>query len=284
MRNPFIVTVYNKIFTKILDSSIWLETDSTRLVWLTMIAAMDENGFVQFASPRNLAHRARISEELTEKALICLEGPDKDSSDHDNGGRRVERVPGGWMVLNAHKYREIVTRAINQEQTRVRVARFRDKKKGCNAGVTLANDLVTPSDTVSEADTVSVKTVGRVRVAALPSDDDWIASLKTNPAYVGINVPIEVAKCQSWCDANRKQASRRRIINWLNRSERPVAFGAGSQSNGQSKDVYKEPSWDWQTAIREKWPLSDYPGRVRWEEGVWGNVPLDRRAEILRGR
>ena len=117
-----------------------------------------------------------------------------------------------------------------------------------------------------------------------PSDDDWIASLKTNPAYVGINVPIEVAKCQSWCDANRKQASRRRIINWLNRSERPVAFGSGSQLNGQSKDVYKEPSWDWQTAIREKWPLSDYPGRVRWEEGVWGNVPLDRRAEILRGR
>ena len=52
--------MYNKLFTKILDSSIWLEPSGTRIIWLTMIAAMDENGFVQFASVANLAHRARI--------------------------------------------------------------------------------------------------------------------------------------------------------------------------------------------------------------------------------
>ena len=38
--------MYNKLFTKILDSTIWLESDATRLVWITFIAIMDEDGFV----------------------------------------------------------------------------------------------------------------------------------------------------------------------------------------------------------------------------------------------
>lgn len=146
--------MYNKIFTKILDSSIWLETDSTRIVWLTLIAAMDETGFTQFASPANLAHRARVPLESAESAISLLEGPDTNSSDPEHEGRRIERVPGGWMVLNSAKYREMVTRAVSQEKTRERVARFRAKNKG----VTMGNDSVTPSNvpvTPSEADTES---------------------------------------------------------------------------------------------------------------------------------
>ena len=40
--------MYNKLFTKILDSSIWLAPDSARIVWLTFLAAMDEDGVVRF--------------------------------------------------------------------------------------------------------------------------------------------------------------------------------------------------------------------------------------------
>ena len=36
-------TMYNKLFTKILDSSIWLAPDPVRLVWITLLAAMDES-------------------------------------------------------------------------------------------------------------------------------------------------------------------------------------------------------------------------------------------------
>lgn len=148
--------MYNKIFTKILDSSIWLETDTTRLVWLTIIASMDEDGFVQFASIKNLAHRTRVSERAAAAAVKVLEGPDSNSSDPENEGRRIERVPGGWIVLNAPKYREIVTRAVAQEKTRLRVARFRQRNvTACNAHVTASNVLVTPSEAVSEAKAVS---------------------------------------------------------------------------------------------------------------------------------
>lgn len=121
--------MYNKLFTKILDSSIWLEPMTTRLVWLTLIAAMDEDGFAQFASVGNLAHRANVPAPATRAAVKCLESPDGDSSDPDHEGRRIERVPGGWMVLNAPKYREMVTRLVAKEGNRRRVQRFRDKER-----------------------------------------------------------------------------------------------------------------------------------------------------------
>ncbi len=146
--------MYNKLFTKILDSSIWLEDDATRLIWLTFLAAMDEDGFAQFASIPNLAHRARVSLDACTAAVALLEGPDAHSADPDNEGRRIERVPGGWMILNANKYRAMVTRLVIQEQTRARVARHRETKRGVTLGngdVTASNDPVTPSHTDSDS-------------------------------------------------------------------------------------------------------------------------------------
>lgn len=149
--------MYNKLFTKILDSSIWLEDDATRIVWLTLIAVMDEDGFCQFASAANIAHRARVSVPDAERAIACLESADRHSSDPDHDGRRIERVPGGWMVLNAIKYRQFVTRAVIRDQTRERVTRFREKKRisnatkaECNAEPAECNAPVTPSETVAE--------------------------------------------------------------------------------------------------------------------------------------
>ncbi len=162
--------MYNKIFTKILDSSIWMEPTPTRIVWLTFIAAMDETGFVQFASVANVAHRAVVPLLEAENAILTLEAPDPNSSDPENDGRRIERVPGGWIVLNAVKYRELVTRTVIQEQTRKRVERHRERQKEtntCNAPVTACNENVTPSeaDSESEADTKASSETTRVSSA-----------------------------------------------------------------------------------------------------------------------
>lgn len=146
--------MYNKLFTKILDSSIWLEPTPTRIVWLTFIAVMDEAGFVQFASVANVAHRARVTMEEAQAAIACLESPDENSSDPDNGGCRIERVPGGWIILNAEKHRALVTRAIIREQTNERVKRFRQKKRICNAHVT-------PSDTDTDNTITSNEVIGQ---------------------------------------------------------------------------------------------------------------------------
>jgi hypothetical protein len=139
--------MYNKLFTKILDSSIWLAPDPHRLVWITLIAAMDQNGYAQFACAENLASRARVSIDDTRAAITAFESPDPYAPEQEFQGRRIERIEGGWFVLNADKYRNIVTRAVANEQSRLRMQRHRAKQKP-NA-VTQQLRAVTPS--VSES-------------------------------------------------------------------------------------------------------------------------------------
>jgi len=54
-------------------------------------------------------------------------------------------------------------------------------------------------------------------------DPEWIASLKASPAYRGIDIETELAKCQVWADVRGLKVSRRRFLAWLNKVERPVA-------------------------------------------------------------
>jgi hypothetical protein len=152
-----------------------------------MIAAMDENGFVQFASVANLAHRARIELAEAQAAVDCLEGPDTNSSDPDHEGRRIERVPGGWMILNAEKYREMVTRAVIQEKTRQRVAKHREKKRTCNAPVTLGNASVTEANaSVTQSDT-DTDTATKAKAEAFQPEEPPTASTKPKGVVEGKN-------------------------------------------------------------------------------------------------
>ena len=124
--------MYNRLFTKILDSSIWLEPDSTRIVWVTLLASMDQDGFCHFSALENLASRARVSVAKCRRAIECFESPDTNSENLANEGRRIERVPGGYLVLNAEYYRNKFTREIEREQTRLRVAKHRANKAESN--------------------------------------------------------------------------------------------------------------------------------------------------------
>lgn len=144
--------MYNKLFAKILDSSIWLEDDKVRLVWITFLAAMDQDGFVALSAVGNVAARARVSEDDAAKAIAVLEGPDAKNPGQEHQGRRIERIPGsGWYVLNAGKYRDIIKAETVRAQNRERAKTFRAKKKQANTGVTLRHENVTPSEAVSDA-------------------------------------------------------------------------------------------------------------------------------------
>ena len=142
--------MYNKLFTSILDSSIWLEEPTTKVVWVTLIAAMDEDGFAHFSAMQNLANRAVLSLKDTEAAVKILEAPDANSADKEFDGRRIERVPGGWAVLNAKKYRDLATRSIAKEKVRRRVEKFRLKKRIASETPNSRNDPVTQSADTNE--------------------------------------------------------------------------------------------------------------------------------------
>jgi hypothetical protein len=148
--------MYNKLFTKILDSSIWLAPDPHRLVWITLIAAMDRDGFAQFACIENLAARARVSVPETAAAIEAFLNPDPFDPSQEFEGRRVERVPGGWLILNAEKYRSMVTQAVASEQAKLRMQAFRKRKREQTLRtVTQLLRDVTPSESDAVAVVVS---------------------------------------------------------------------------------------------------------------------------------
>lgn len=96
---------FTKLFSSILTSSIWSEDNNTRILWITMLACTDKDGFCQAAVP-GLAAIARLTVADTVAALAKLEGPDPFSRTQDHEGRRIEKIDGGWMVLNHAKYRD----------------------------------------------------------------------------------------------------------------------------------------------------------------------------------
>jgi hypothetical protein len=120
--------MYNKLFTTILDSSIWLEPTHVRIVWITLLAAMDKDGFAHFSAVGNLSGRARVKDEEAADAITILMNPDPHNQDQPNDGRRIERVPGGFLVLNAPKYRAIHDAEMQLEANRNRVANWRAKQ------------------------------------------------------------------------------------------------------------------------------------------------------------
>lgn len=124
-----------------MDSSIWLESNTTRIVWITLLAAMDEDGYAHFACIKNLALRANVTDTEAQEAIDVLLAPDPNSSNPANEGRRIERIPGGYLILNAIEYRNLSKRIHQREQTRQRVKHHRLRKD-----VTLCNDTsVTPA-------------------------------------------------------------------------------------------------------------------------------------------
>ena len=97
--------MYVKLFSSILTSSIWSQDPSTRLVWITMLAMADVEGYVK-AAPSGLARAANVPVKDCQRALDVFQEPDEESFTKEHEGRRIEKVEGGWLLLNYEKYRE----------------------------------------------------------------------------------------------------------------------------------------------------------------------------------
>ena len=225
--------MYNKLFGKILDSSIWLELTSTRIVWITLLAAMDEDGFAHFSAIENLAARARVTVEEAQNAVEVFMAPDPNSGNPAHDGRRIERVPGGFMVLNAATHRATISRVIQREQTRVRVAKWRDKQRGNTESVTapLPNATTRPyteadTDTDTETNNKGTKTTSASsEKISLSAEGTWMnipesMMKKWSEAFPAVNIEQQLNKAAVWVMANpknRKSNYARFLSNWLSR-------------------------------------------------------------------
>lgn len=150
---------YVKLFSEILDSTVWRLPSHGRLVWITMLAMADRDGEVKASVP-GLADRARVERVHCEQALAMLMAPDPDSRTPDQEGRRIEKIDGGWRLINHAKYREKMDAEEVKAKAAERQRKHRERKRASqavtesNAGHAESRD-VTPVTTSDQAQSIS---------------------------------------------------------------------------------------------------------------------------------
>jgi hypothetical protein len=86
----------------------------------------DEHGEVMSSVP-GLADAARVTIDECKAALTTLLGPDPDSRNPANAGRRIEPIAGGWLVLNHAEHTKRGSADERRAKTAERVRRFRER-------------------------------------------------------------------------------------------------------------------------------------------------------------
>ncbi len=119
---------YTKLFSSIVASTIWREDDKTRLVWITMLAMKNERHIVEASLP-GLADLARVTIKECQMAIEKLESPDKYSRNQGHKGRRIEKVDGGWLILNGEYYRHQMSLEDKREYQKLYHRNYRKEKK-----------------------------------------------------------------------------------------------------------------------------------------------------------
>lgn len=122
------MTGYTKLFSSIIDSTVWRESKETKIVWITMLAKAGKEGIVEASLP-GLADAARVTIEECEKALEVLKSPDKYSRSKEHQGRRIEDIDGGWLVLNHAKYRDKLSKEERRDYQAAWQKEYRKRRK-----------------------------------------------------------------------------------------------------------------------------------------------------------
>lgn len=117
---------YTKLFSDIVDSSIWNEDAPTCKVWVTLLALSNADGYVR-GSVGWLSSKARVTPEQCQTAIEKFSGPDPSSRTPDNDGRRIEILEDGWLILNYLTFRDRLSNDPKACAVRERVRKHRQK-------------------------------------------------------------------------------------------------------------------------------------------------------------
>ena len=291
---------FTKLSSNIVASSIWQESDHVRLVWITMLFMKDKNGEVKASIP-GLAHLARVPLAAAEEAVNKFLAPDPYSRTSDHEGRRIEPIDGGWRILNHFKYRDMRNVEERREYKTQKQREYREQRSRGQCGPRVDNcgqcgpqwtDTYTDTDTstslnrdVGENASPAGQAAGAASAGGKEArrssgkgskpalcDADYLTQLQALPAYQGIDVKQEHSRMTSWCWVNGKQPTRRRLVNWLNRCDRPMEAPASPAQPPpqQPKTVWtlKQQIESVQAQIAEierNWAM-DTPHGLEWVE------------------
>jgi hypothetical protein len=151
---------YSKLYSSIVHSSLWTEPDHIRILFITLFAIADREGYV-YGSRKGLLRLANVDMDQCDEhdPFEALMAPDPDSSDllrnPENEGRRIEEVPGGFRILNFLYYRGLRNEDDRREQNKEAQRRHRSKQK--SADVSHGQQMSEKSAKVSHAQPASAK-------------------------------------------------------------------------------------------------------------------------------
>jgi hypothetical protein len=245
---------FTKLFSSIVHSTIWRESNEVRLVWVTMMALADQNGVVEASLP-GLADAARVSLEECELAVTKLMSPDRYSRSTEFQGRRIEVTDGGWVLLNHDRYRHKMSADDQREKAKIRKRRQREREnpsgnvEGVTPGhatVTQVTDVTTSrsrsrseeeAEAEAEADQMHAPDGARApeptksrRKPQRPIPDDWEPNPKHRSDAIGlmVNVDTSAEKFRNHAKANDRRCAdwNAAFRNWL-LNEKPNRLSSG---------------------------------------------------------
>lgn len=194
---------YSKLHSSIVNSSLWTQADSVRVLFVTLLAIADREGYI-YGSKIGLSRIANIKADDIDFSFSTLLLPDPDSCDlirsPENEGKRLEEISGGFRLLNYEYYRGLRDDDERREQNKQAQKRFRDKQsatvsnsKPASAKVTQGQKIVSPAE--AEADAVSQKHSSRKSSI----DEFFEKSYKQYPRHTG-----KPAALKAWLKAIKK--------------------------------------------------------------------------------
>jgi hypothetical protein len=282
--------VYNKLFSKIVTSSVWLAPTDHRIVWITFIAMMDQDGFVPIASVANVAHTARVTPEAAAAAIKAFESPDPHDPEQEFQGRRIERVSNGWLVLNAKKYAMMATGDKIREQNRIRNQAYRARKN--KSKMTSQMTQMTSRDANDE--NVTTSDHNQIRSEEIPltplsrdvvlmadrglDDGRWWPAVRSN-------YPPGTYKQADWLEGEREarfcvDSGLCTPGDWIKAVNRFLsqhrARGSSSQFIPSPKKFFHREARSWM----EPFPLPDVPSPTKVSRAEREKIELDEMAKL----
>ncbi len=184
---------FTKLDSGIVDSTLWMKENDVLRVWIALLAKCDAYGLVRAAVP-SMAHLCFTTIERFEQIIQELCAPDIHSRSHDNEGRRLQVIEGGWCILNYVRYRDLMQRKAQSHAERQSAYRQRLKERDAIVTGTVTSDAEEEADTEGKSEAKSKKKQ-QARGARLPAD--W----KPNDAML------------AWATAERPDLVMRKAID-----------------------------------------------------------------------
>ena len=146
--------MYVKLYSSIIFSTIWSEDFETRVVWITLLAMADREGFV-YGSSTGIAKVVGMPVEQLDPIIAKLTSEDPRSTDAErfpeNKGRRLEKTDTGWKIINYSYYRDLRDSDERRHQNKVSQRKHRSASVSTRQQQSALVSSVSLSDAEAEA-------------------------------------------------------------------------------------------------------------------------------------